>query len=353
MMSVPRLDYDAMRKARARQDRLTKPQGSLGFLEDLSVKVAGIKADPRPRIEGKLILTFAADHGVAEEGVSAYPQEVTAQMVRNFLRGGAAISVLARHIGAKLVVVDMGVADDIYPPISAHENFVVKKIAYGTRNMVEEDAMSREQAERAVYAGMDVVKEQFELFKRSGSSLDIVGVGDMGIANTTASSAIAALITGEPPELVTGRGSGLTDECVQHKIDVVKKAITRRSIDVDDPFDVLAAVGGFEIAGIAGAIIGAASLRIPVVIDGFIACAGALIAYKLNKNIVEHMIAGHMSMEKGHPVVLEYLKMRPILQLDMRLGEGTGAALAINIVEAACKILDEMATFEEAGVSER
>ncbi|MCW7079976.1 MAG: nicotinate-nucleotide--dimethylbenzimidazole phosphoribosyltransferase [Candidatus Methanospirare jalkutatii] len=346
-VKIPPLDEEAMRKARERQDRLTKPKGSLGFLEEISVLIAGMTANERPRIEKKLVLTLAADHGVAEEGVSVYPREVTAQMVRNFLRGGAAINVLARHVGARHVVVDVGVAEDVHADADVAANFVVKKVAYGTRNFLKEPAMSREQAERAVRAGMEVLEEEFE----RSNGLDIIAVGDMGIANTTASSAVVAALTGAEPEDVTGRGTGISEERFRRKVEVVKQGIERNK-PFEDALDVLAKVGGFEIGGIAGVILAAAARRVPVLIDGFIASAGALLAYKLNPHARNYMLAGHLSAERGHAFVLNYLNLRPILQLDMRLGEGTGAALAISIVEAACKILDEMHTFEEAGVSE-
>jgi len=356
------LDMDAMRQARARQDTLTKPQGSLGRLEELSIQVAGIVGQARPRIEDKVIVTMAGDHGVVAEGVSAYPSEVTVQMVYNFLRGGAGINVLARHVGARVVVVDMGVAADLPP----HPGLVVKKIGPGTSNMARGPAMERGEAIQALEAGIEVVEEEL------AKGMDILGTGDMGIGNTTASSAIVAAITGAPMAQVTGRGTGVNDEQLRHKIEVIEQALALNQPDPEDPLDVLAKVGGFEIGGLAGAILGAAAHRVPVVLDGFISGAAALIAVGFARRlrpeasprgalpegasarrVRDYLIAAHRSVEVGHPLVLEHLGLRPLLDLDMRLGEGTGAALGISLVEAAVKILNEMATFGQAGVSEK
>ncbi|MBA7552480.1 Nicotinate-nucleotide--dimethylbenzimidazole phosphoribosyltransferase [subsurface metagenome] len=337
------LDEGAMAKARARQNMLTKPRGSLGRLEGLSVKIAGITGKAMPRIEQKAIVTMAGDHGVIAEGVSAYPQEVTAQMVYNFLTGGADINVLARHIGARVVVVDMGVAANLEP----HPWLVSKKIAFGTRNMAKEPAMSRQQALMAIDGGIEVINEEV------AKGLDIVGVGDMGIGNTTASSAICAAITGEPVAKVTGRGTGINEEELASKVKVIETALALNKPDPKDAIDVLSKVGGFEIGGIAGVILGAAAQRIPVVIDGFIAGAAALIASGLCSKVKDYLIAAHVSAEIGHKAMLDYLGLKPLLDLEMRLGEGTGAALAIPIIEAAAKTLAEMATFADAGVSEK
>ncbi|MCW3141993.1 MAG: nicotinate-nucleotide--dimethylbenzimidazole phosphoribosyltransferase [Methanophagales archaeon] len=340
------LDEAAMESARARQDTLTKPQHSLGILEDISVKIAGITGDFIPELNDKVIITMAGDHGITEEGVSAYPKEVTPQMVYNFLRGGAGINVLARHVGARVVVVDMGVATDIEVK-RASANFINKKIAYGTANMTKGPAMRYEEAVRSIEAGIDVLEHEIE------KGADIVGVGDMGIGNTTASSAIVAFITGEPVELVTGRGTGLDDEGLEVKIKTIKSALEVNNPDREDAIDILAKVGGFEIGGMAGVMLAASAHRIPVVIDGFISGAAALIAYELNPKIRDYLIASHLSVESGHRAVLEHLGMEPLFNLNMRLGEGTGAALGISLVDASCKILREMATFEEAGVSEK
>jgi len=337
------LDRDAMRQAQARQDTLTKPQGSLGRLEELSIQVAGITGQARPRTGDKVIVTMAGDHGVVAEGVSAYPSEVTAQMVYNFLRGGAGINVLACHVGARVVIVDMGVAGELKP----HPDLVNHKVAFGTRNMARGPAMSHAQAIQAIEGGIEVVEQEL------AKGMDIVGIGDMGIGNTTPASAIAAAITGASVAEVTGRGTGIDDERLQHKIEVIEQALALNQPDPDDPLDVLAKVGGFEIGGIAGVAIGAAAHRIPVVLDGFISGAGALIAAELAPQVKDYMIAAHCSVEIGHRWILDRLGLTPLFDLGLRLGEGTGAALGISIVEAAVKILNEMATFGQAGVSEK
>ncbi len=339
--SIPPLDEAAMDAARERQDQLTKPQGSLGRLEELSIRIAGITAQPRPVIRHKVITVMAADHGVVAEGVSAFPQEVTPQMVANFLHGGAAINALARHVGARVVVVDMGVAADM----PAHPGLVPKKVAYGTANMAQGPAMTRAQAEQALLAGADVVRAQLQ------QGLDILGTGDMGIGNTTPSAAIAAALTGRDPADIVGRGTGLDDAGVQHKIDVVRRALALNQPSAEDALDVLAKVGGFEIAGLAGAMLSAAASRVPVMVDGFISTAAAMIAAGLAPSVRPYLLASHHSQEQGHGIMLDWLGLRPLLDLDLRLGEGTGAALGISLAEAACKVLDEMATFAEAAVA--
>ena len=341
--SIRPLDKKAVEEARIRQDNLTKPQGSLGRLESVSIQIAGIKGNPRPRITHKVIFTLAGDHGVTRDGVSAYPSEVTPQMVYNFLRGGAGINVIARHVGARVVVADLGVAS----VLERHPDLKDRKVAMGTRNMAAGPAMSREEAIRSIEAGLQLVEE--ELTK----GVDILGTGDMGIGNTTASSAITAAITGADVAAVTGRGTGLDDKGWEKKVNVIKKALELNRPDPKDAIDVLAKVGGFEIGGIAGVILAGAKHRIPVVIDGFISGAAALIAATLSSQVKPYLIASHQSAEQGHRVLLEYLGLKPLLNLDLRLGEGTGAALGIFLVEASLKILDEMATFSEAGVSEK
>jgi nicotinate-nucleotide--dimethylbenzimidazole phosphoribosyltransferase len=336
------LDQEAMRQAQARQDNLTKPQGSLGLLEELSVKVAGIQGTARPKIRDKVIVTMAGDHGVVAEGVSLYPQEVTAQMVTNFLRGGAGINALARHVGARVVVVDMGVATDLEP----HPELLAKKVAYGTKNMARGPAMSREEAIQAIETGIEIVESELS------RGMDIVGTGDMGIGNTTPSSAIVAALTGSAVADVTGRGTGIDDEQLAYKVETIERALAVNRPDPADPLDVLAKVGGLEIGGIAGVVLGAAAHRLPVVIDGFISGAGALIAAGLAPQAKDYLVAAHLSVELGHRPVLERLGLTPLLNLNMRLGEGTGAALGISLVEAAVKVLNEMATFADAGVSE-
>ena len=333
----------AMEEARARQDQLTKPQGSLGKLEELSVKLAGIQGEGPLRIGHKAIITMAADHGVVAAGVSAYPQEVTVQMVYNFLRGGAGINVLARLVGARVIVVDMGVAARLEP----HPQLISRKVAFGTRNMTTGPAMTYGEARRSIETGIAIVEDEI------ARGLDIVGTGDMGIGNTTASSAICAVMTGKPVAEVTGRGTGIDDKQLAHKTAVIQKALAVNHPDPRDPVDVLAKVGGFEIGGLVGVMLGAAAHRIPVMVDGFISGAAALIASALAPGLKDYLTAAHVSVEAGHRALLRHLGMEPLLDLGMRLGEGTGAALGIFFSEASVKILHEMATFAEAGVSEK
>jgi len=337
------LDEAAMAAARARQDSLTKPRGSLGRLEPLSIQLAGILGRPFPEIRHKVIVTMAGDHGVVAEGVSAFPQEVTPQMVANFLNGGAAINVLAQHVGARVVVVDMGVAVDLEP----HRDLVDKKVAPGTGNISRGPAMSREQALEAVMAGVEVVEAELE------RGLDILGVGDMGIGNTTPSAAIAAALTGHPPAEFAGRGTGVDDAGLARKVEAVQRALLVNRPDPADALDVLAKVGGFEIGGLAGATLAAAAHGRPVMVDGFISTAAAMIAVGLAPRVQSYLIAAHRSQERGHTVMLDWLELEPLLQLEMCLGEGAGAALGISLAEVACKILREMATFGEAGVAEK
>jgi nicotinate-nucleotide--dimethylbenzimidazole phosphoribosyltransferase len=341
--NIKPLDERAMAEARMRQNNLTKPQGSMGQLEFLSIQVAGIKGDARPRIIHKVIFTLAGDHGVTRRGVSAYPSEVTPQMVYNFLRGGAAINVLARQVGARVITADLGVASEL----ERHPQLKNKKVALGTDNMAEGPAMSREEAIRSIEAGMELVEE--ELTK----GIDILGTGDMGIGNTTPSSAITSALTGVDVVAVTGKGTGLDEEGWKRKVKVIQKALALNRPDPKDAIDVLSKVGGFEIGGIVGVILAGARYGIPVVIDGFISGAAALIAASLSPQVKPYFIASHQSSEPGHKRILEHLGLTPLLNLNMRLGEGTGAALGIFLVEASLKILDEMATFAEAGVSEK
>ncbi len=337
------LDETAARAARARQDELTKPQGSLGRLEELSIQFAGITRQPRPRFQQPVVITMAADHGIARQGVSAYPSEVTPQMILNFLHGGAAINVLARHVGARVVVVDMGVAADL----PAHPEMISRKIAKGTSDFSIGPAMSRDEARCAVDAGIEIVTREIE------RGADLIATGDMGIGNTTPSSAIVAAITRLPVAQVTGRGTGVDDQGLARKIDAIERGLKVNRPDPSDGLDILSKVGGFEIGGLAGVMIGAAARRVPVVIDGFISGAAALIALTLAPAVQPYLIASHRSVEIGHRAVYSQLHLEPLLDLNLRLGEGTGAALAISLCLAAAKILDEMATFEQAGVSEK
>jgi nicotinate-nucleotide--dimethylbenzimidazole phosphoribosyltransferase len=336
------VDTSRSNAVQAQLDNLTKPQGSLGRLEELAKKYCLITGKDKPTIRNKIIFTFAGDHGVTEEGVSAFPREVTPQMVLNFIRGGAGVNVLAKHAGARVIVVDMGVDYDFEPM----EGLEIRKIGRGTRNMTKGPAMTRDEAERAVLSGIELVEKYKD-------GLDLLGTGDMGIGNTTPSSAIVSVITGVDPGKVTGRGTGIDDDSLRNKVEIVKKAISLNNPDPKDALDVLAKVGGFEIAGIAGLVLGAALYRIPVVIDGFISTAGALIAAEMNPLVKGYLIAAHRSVEIGHRRMLEHLEQVPLLDLNLRLGEGTGAALGMSLVEAGVKILGEMATFADAGVAEK
>lgn len=330
-------------KAKARLDQLTMPHWALGDLMDLAVDLAGMTRSMSPPVKRKKVVVMAGDHGVTAEGVSKYPSEVTAQMIYNFVNGGAGINALARQAGAEVVVVDMGVAADL-DELAKQGKIISKKIGKGTGNMAKEPAMTRTHAVSAVEAGI-------QLAEQLGPEVDVFGTGDMGIGNTTASAAIAAVLTGKDVATVTGRGTGLDDAELEHKVKIIEQAIYENQPDAKDGLDVLAKVGGFEIGGIAGLIIGAAALRKPVVVDGFISTAGALIAYSLEPFVRDYIIFAHRSVEQGHRYMHEKLQLKPMLDLNMRLGEGTGAALAMNLLEAAVHILTDVATFAEAGVS--
>lgn len=339
---VAPLDEEAMGVARARHLELTKPPGSLGRLEELSIRLAGIQGRAQPSVGRKAIVIMAADHGVTVEGVSAYPAEVTPQMVLNFLNGGAAINVFARQVGAQVIVADLGVASDL--PL--HPALFNRKIGYGTRNLAVGPAMSREEALAAVVAGIEIAVS----LSNDPHPVELLGTGDMGIGNTTPSSAIVAAFTGLPVAAVTGRGTGVDNEGLQRKIAVIERALRVNQPDPSDPLDVLAKVGGFEIAGLVGLIFGAAAARVAIVIDGFISSAAALVATEWHPPVRDYLIAAHSSVEVGHRVMLERMELSPLLNLNLRLGEGTGAALAMSVVEAASRALNEMATFGEAGV---
>lgn len=338
------LDEGGLARAKERLDQLTMPHWALGRLMDLGMQLAGIAGSASPEVNRRVVVIMAGDHGVTEEGVSKYPKEVTLQMVANFVNGGAGINAVARVAGAKVVVVDMGVAGDLND-LCKPGAIIDKKIAPGTQNIALGPAMTRDQAVRAVEAGIEVALSLEE-------SVDVLGTGDMGIGNTTPSSAIIAVTTGRTPAEVTGRGTGLDDEQFQAKIKIIERILSTNNPDPGDSMDILAKVGGFEIGGIAGLILGAAAMRKPVLIDGLISTAGALIAHGLNPMACHYMISAHRSVEQGHQAALNHLGKRPLLDLDMRLGEGTGAALAMNLVEGAVRILTEVATFEEASVSQ-
>ncbi len=337
------VDQVCWQRAQARLDRLTKPVRSLGRLEELAAFYAAITGEVRPKLPRTAIFTFAADHGVTEEGISAYPRAVTAQMVFNFLRGGAGVNVLASHVGAEVRVVDIGVAHEFGPL----PGLISRKVAYGTRNFSREPALTRGEAIQALEVGVTLADEA------SREGFGLLGTGDMGIGNSTASAAITAAITRQPVAEVTGRGTGIDDTRYARKVTVIEQALERHRPDSRDPLDVLAKIGGLEIAGLAGLILGAAACRIPVVLDGFIAGAAALIAVGLQPLCREYLIASHLSVECGHRAVVNQLGLKPLLDLDLRLGEGTGACLGIGLVQAGIKILTQMATFDEAGVSEQ
>ena len=336
-------DTQAKRAAIQRQKRLTKPPGSLGRLEDLSIQLAGIFGTARPTVRKTTLIVAAADHGVVAQGVTGYPQAVTAQMVLNFLAGGAAINVMARTRGVDLVIADAGVA----APLPPHPDLRVVAPARGTRDITQGPAMTRAQAETCIRAGVDLAVSAAE------QGAQIIATGDMGIGNTTSASAITAAVTRTSPRLTTGRGTGRTDPELEYKIDCVQCALDVNRPDPGDGLDVLTMVGGFEIGVLAGVVLGGALARRAVVLDGFVSGAAGLIAHSLCPTVLDYVIAGHLSAEPGHRIALEHMGRRPLLDLDMRLGEGTGALLATGLVEIAAACLSDMATFDEAGVSDR
>jgi len=342
-INIPSIDPGAADAATRRHAKLTKPALSLGVLEELSVRLAGMTGRLDPPLEDAVVFTLAADHGVAAEAVSAYPQAVTAQMVLNFLAGGAAVNVLARQIGARVVVADLGVAAELPTHPALHS----LKVRSGTDSIARGPAMGSIEAMSAITAGRQLVREQ------RGRGLDVVLTGDMGIANTTPSACLVCHFTGLDPAHVVGRGTGVDDAGLERKVDVVRRSLEVNRSAATDPLGALAALGGFEIAGLVGVILEAATQRRPIVLDGFISTAAAIVAAAMAPRCRDYMIAGHRSQELGHAAALAGLRLRPLLDLDLRLGEGTGALLALPIVRAAVRVLNEMATFEEAGVSKR
>lgn len=338
MPAIPPPDLAARAAAQARLDSLTKPPGSLGRLEELAVWLAGVQGRSLPRLDRRPAYVVAADHGVSDRGVSAYPREVTAQMVVNFLGGGAAINVLARAAWAEVRVVDAGVATDL----GEQPGLIQRRIGDGTRDFAREPAMTPAQALACLAAGV-------ELIDGIGPP-DVIVLGEMGIGNTTAASAMVAAILGESPNLVTGYGTGIDEEAREAKARLIESALRLHSPRSDDPLDVLAKVGGFEIGVLSGLMIGAAAKRVPVILDGFICGAAALLAAGMAPGVRDYLLAGHQSVEPGHRYILERLELRPLLNLELRLGEGTGAMLALPILDASARLLREMATFEEAGV---
>ena len=337
------LDHSSAVAAQQRLDSLTKPQGSLGKLEELARRVALIQGRIPPRLGRKLMFVFAADHGIAQEGVSAYPKKVTAQMTYNFLRGGAAINVLARHYGVDTEVVDVGVDHEFAPPLGLHD----RKVRRGTANFARGPAMARDEAVRSIELGMELAGEA------AAENLFLLGAGDMGIGNTSSAAAILCALTGASPTEVAGRGTGIDDAVLRKKVAAIENGLQSNRPNANDPIDVLAKVGGLEIGAIVGVILQAAAMRAPMVLDGFISGAAALLAQRLCPHVRDFLFASHLSAERGHRFMLEDLDLAPVLDLEMRLGEGTGACLLMGLIEASVKIMGEMATFASAGVEEK
>lgn len=333
------LDTAARDAALARQAQLTKPAGSLGRIEDLAVTLAAMQAQAQPQLKALLVAVFAADHGIARSGVSAYPQAVTAEMIRNFSRGGAAISVLSRTSGAQLLVVNLGTVI----PVGGLPGVLDRSIASGTANFVDAPAMSEQQCLRALAVGREVIA--------NAGVLDLFVGGEMGIGNTAAATALTCALTGAPVASVCGRGTGIDDATLSTKIHLIEQALAYHACDAEDPLKILRCLGGFEIAALAGAYIACAQQGVPVLLDGFICTAAALVATRLNPGVSDWLIAGHCSEEPGHRVLLANLNKQPLLTLSLRLGEASGAALALPLLQAACNLHRNMATFDEAGVS--
>lgn len=338
--SIPKINKEIGRQVSEYINTLTKPIGSLGRLEEMAIHLAEMKNEPFPSVTPPGVLVFAADHGITAEGVSAYPQAVTEQMVRNFLNGGAAINVFSRQIGAILKVIDVGVATDI-----EHEGLINQKIRYGTGNFYLEDAMSRQEAAQAI----DVGYQQALQIMEEGAQCLILG--EMGIGNTTSSSAILAVLSGEDIPLLVGRGTGISDATLLHKIEIIQQALIRRNPNPHDALDILSKVGGLEIAAMAGAMLGAASKRVPILVDGFICTIAALVAKIISPSVNDYIMVTHQSMEPGHNIALSHVGKKPIINLGLRLGEGTGAAVSFPMIQSATLMLKEMATFDSAGIS--
>lgn len=354
--SIEPADQGIMEKAREHTSRLVMPPRALGELHAIGERVCGIQRTLEPSVKTKAVLVMAGDHGIAAQSVSAFPQEVTGEMVKTFVRGGAGINVLARQVGARVLVVDMGIIPDLSnlavaetatKTLTAGENpLIVKKVAQGTNDFTVGPAMTREQAEQSIMAGFQVAANLIE------QGVELLGTGDMGIGNTSPSSAIGAVITGHPVEQMTGRGTGVDDVGFARKCETIDKGIAVNKPDPKDPLDVLSKVGGFEIGGIAGAVLAAAHFQRPVVVDGLISTAGALLAHAMCPTVRDYMFAGHRSVEQGHRLMLDHMGITPLLDLGMRLGEGTGGALSMHIIDAAVRVFREVLTFEQAGVSE-
>ena len=342
------LDAEWVEKARERTAQLVMPPRALGRLHEISERLCGIRKTLKPAINRKAVLVMAGDHGVATAGVSAFPQEVTGEMVKTFLRGGAGINAICRHVDADVWVVDMGIIPDLKPePDAGGDRFLNRKVAQGTSNLAKGPAMTRQAAEESIIKGFQAAAELFQ------NSVEILGTGDMGIGNTTPSAAIGTVITGTTIDEMVGRGTGVDDQGLSRKKDAVRNGIQLNQPDPKDGLDVLAKIGGFEIGGIAGCVLAGAFHSRPVVIDGFISTAGALVAHTLCPQVADYLFAGHCSEESGHRAMLKYLGLEPILDLGMRLGEGTGGALAMGIMEGALRVFNEVLTFEEAGVTDK
>lgn len=346
--NITPLDAEWINKARERTARLVMPPRALGRLHDISERLCGIQKAMTPAINRKAILIMAGDHGVVAEGVSAFPQEVTGEMVRTFLRGGAGINAISRHVGADVWVVDMGIIPDLRPASEDGGNrFMSRKVAQGTANLAKGPAMTPQAAEKSIRSGFELASELFQ------SGVEILGTGDMGIGNTTPSAAIGAVITGTNLAEMVGRGTGVDDQGLARKRDAIGTGIQVNRPDQEDGLDVLSKIGGFEIGGIAGCVLAGAFHSRPVVIDGFISTAGALVAHAICPEVADYLFAGHCSEEPGHRAMLTHLDLAPILDLGMRLGEGTGGALAMAIMEGAVRVFNEVLTFDEAGVSDK
>lgn len=342
------LDNEWIRKARERTAQLVMPTRALGRLHDISERLCGIQKTLKPAINRKAVLVMAGDHGVVAEGVSAYPQEVTGEMVKTFLRAGAGINAISRHVMAEVWVVDMGIIPDLESDSEyGRDRFLARKVAPGTANLAQGPAMSRQEAEQSIITGYQLADELFQ------NGVEILGTGDMGIGNTTPSAAIGTVITGRSLEKMVGRGTGIDEQGLSKKQAAVRHGIEVNKPNRNDGLDVLAKVGGFEIGGIAGCILAGAFHSRPVVIDGFISTAGALVAHALCPTVKDYLFAGHCSEEQGHRAMLKYLALEPILDLGMRLGEGTGGALAMSIMEGAVRVFNDVLTFEEAGVTDK
>ena len=342
------VDQEWIAKARERTAQLVMPTRALGRLHEISEQICGIQTTLQPSITRKAVLVMAGDHGVVNEGVSAYPQEVTVAMVQTFLAGGAGINAICRHVGADVYVVDMGIMADFTDGNMPHNNrLIIHKIAPGTANFVHGPAMSRQQAEQAVMLGFQEASRLFQ------DGVEIIGTGDMGIGNTTPSAAIGAVLCGTDLAEMVGRGTGIDDEGLSRKQEVIRRGIEANNPNPEDGLDVLSKIGGFEIGGIAGCALAGAYYRRPVMIDGFISTAGALIAHAICPTVAQYLISGHCSEEPGHRHMLQHLNLNPILNLGMRLGEGTGGAMAMSIVDAALGVFKEVLTFAEAGVADK